>query len=71
MARNTLNSIIDAATFAVMLTMIATRLLIRFVLPPGSGERRSLWDYTGNDWGDVHFWLAVAWRRLTVSSAPR
>lgn len=60
MARGTLNFIIDAVTFMVMLTMIATGLLVRFVLPPGSGERRSLWDYTRHDWGDVHFWLAVA-----------
>lgn len=59
MARNTLNFVIDLVTFAVMLAMIATGLLIRFVLPPGSGERRSLWDYTRHDWGDVHFWLAV------------
>lgn len=60
MARGTLNFIIDAVTFMLMLTMIATGLLVRFVLPPGSGERRSLWDYTRHDWGDVHFWLAVA-----------
>lgn len=60
MARSTLNFVVDAVTFIVMLAMIATGLLIRFVLPPGSGERRSLWDYTRHDWGDVHFWLAVA-----------
>lgn len=59
MARSTLNFVIDLVTFFVMLGMIATGLLIRFVLPPGSGERRSLWDYTRHDWGDVHFWLAV------------
>lgn len=60
MARSTLNFVIDVVTFIVMLTMIATGLLIRFVLPPGSGERRTLWDYTRHGWGDVHFWLAVA-----------
>lgn len=60
MSRSMLNFVIDAVTFVVLLTMIATGLLIRFVLPPGSGERRSLWQYTRHDWGDVHFWLAVA-----------
>lgn len=60
MRRSLLNFAVDSLTFLVMLGMIATGLLIRFVLPPGSGERRSLWDYTRHDWGDVHFWLAVA-----------
>lgn len=60
MARSTLNFAVDAVTFIVMLTMIATGLLIRFVLPPGSGGRYSLWGSTRHDWGDVHFWLAVA-----------
>ncbi len=60
MARSTLNFVVDLVTFIVMLAMTATGLLIRFVLPPGSGERHSLWDYTRHDWGDVHFWLAVA-----------
>lgn len=60
MKRSSLNFAVDAVTFLVMLGMIATGLLIRFVLPPGSGERRLLWDYSRHDWGDVHFWLAVA-----------
>lgn len=60
MKRSTLNFAIDAATLVVMLAMIATGLLVRFILPPGSGERRVLWEYSRHDWGDVHFWLAVA-----------
>lgn len=60
MKRTTLNFAIDAATFVVMLAMITTGLLVRFILPPGSGERRALWEYSRHDWGDVHFWLAVA-----------
>lgn len=59
MKRVTLNFAIDTLTFLVMLAMVATGLLIRFVLPPGSGERRSLWAGTRHEWGDVHFWLAV------------
>ncbi|MGE0481714.1 MAG: nitrophenyl compound nitroreductase subunit ArsF family protein [Phycisphaerae bacterium] len=59
MKRSTLNFVIDAMTLLVMLAMVGTGLLIRFVLPPGSGERRSLWEYTRHDWGDVHFWLAL------------
>ena len=59
MARVTLNFLIDLATFLVMLAMISTGLLVRFVLPPGSGERMSVWNNTRHEWGDVHFWLAV------------
>jgi hypothetical protein len=66
MKRGTLNFIVDTLTFLVMLAMIASGLLIRFVLPPGSGERRSLWEYTRHDWGDVHFWLAVSLAALVL-----
>lgn len=66
MTRSALNFVIDAVTFMAMLAMIATGLLIRFVLPPGSGERRALWDFTRHDWGDVHFWLAVGLGGLVV-----
>ncbi len=60
MKRNLLNFIVDAVTALVMFGMIATGLVIRFVLPPGSGRWRSLWGWGRHDWGDAHFWLAVA-----------
>ena len=60
MKRNTLNFVIDAASALVMAGMIATGLVIRFVLPPGSGSRKEVWGLGRHDWGDVHFWLAAA-----------
>lgn len=60
MKRNTLNFWIDAASAMVFCGLIATGLLTRFVLPPGSGSRRLLWGLDRHDWGDVHFWVAVA-----------
>lgn len=60
MTRATLNFIIDFVTYLVMLAMIATGLLTRYVLPRGSGERLSAWNMTRHEWGDVHFWLAVS-----------
>lgn len=60
MARATLNFVIDFISLLVMLAMICTGLLIRFILPPGSGQRLAVWDYSRHDWGDAHFWLAVA-----------
>jgi hypothetical protein len=58
--RNTLNFIIDVGSALVMAAMVASGLIIRFVLPPGSGSRRQLWGLGRHDWGDVHFWLAAA-----------
>jgi len=60
MSRNTLNFIIALVSTLIAVSMIATGLTLRFLLPPGSGQARSLWTLTRHDWGDVHFWLAVA-----------
>ncbi len=60
MARNTLNLLIDAVTFLLMLAMAATGLLMAFVLPPRSGHTLTLWGLDRHDWGDVHLWLAAA-----------
>ena len=68
MRRNTLNFITDAVTLLVMLAMIASGLLLRYVLPPGSrgGSGLSLWGWTRHDWGDLHFWLAASLAALLL-----
>jgi hypothetical protein len=58
--RNTLNFLIDLASSLVVLGLIATGLLARYVLPPGSGSRRMLLGLGRHDWGDIHFWIACA-----------
>ena len=62
MKRATLNLVIDFVSFAILASMIATGLLVRFVLPPGSrgGRGLSLWNLDRHEWGDIHFWLAVS-----------
>lgn len=62
MNRQILNLVIDTAALLVMLAMVATGFLLKWVLPPGSrgGQGLQLWDTTRHDWGDLHFWLAVA-----------
>ena len=65
MRRSTVNYIVDWVSFLVMVGLIATGLLMRFILPPGSGGRGgghglALWNLTRHGWGDVHFWLAAA-----------
>lgn len=60
MKRNTLNLLVDLASALVMFGIVATGLLIRYVLPPGSGHSKTLWTWSRHEWGDVHFWIAVA-----------
>ena len=60
-----LNFVIDVLTLLVLLAMVGTGLVIRYLLPPGSGghgagPRLELWGLGRHDWGDVHFWIAVA-----------
>lgn len=65
MKRNTLNFWIDIVTFVVMISLMATGLLIHYVLPPGTGgggnrEGLTLWGWGRHDYGDIHFYLALA-----------
>lgn len=57
--QNTLNFILDVATFAAFLALVASGLMLRFVLPPRSGAL-SVWGASRHDWGDVHFWIATS-----------
>lgn len=59
MSRTLVNFIIDLFGFVIMLGILATGLLVRYVLPPGSGQWRSVWGLSRHEWGDVHFWMAV------------
>jgi len=61
MRKNTLNLIVDLCSFAVMLALACTGLIMAFVLPPGTGGAGglSLWGMGRHDWGDVHFVLAL------------
>ena len=68
MRRNTLNFIIDTVLFLAMLGLVTTGLLLKSVLPPGSGHRgQVLWNLGRHDCGDVHFWLAVTIFLLLVA----
>lgn len=74
MKRPHLNFLIDAAAFVLFLLLMSSGLLLRYQLPPGSGELEGhgpgrgsaervitqLWGQTRHEWGDVHFWISVA-----------
>lgn len=50
---------IDVAGFTGFVFLTATGVLVRYVLPPGSGRYTSVWGLNRHEWGDVHFWIAI------------
>ena len=69
--RSTLNFLIDVLALLGIFVMMATGLVIRFVLPPGTGGGHgegglALWGLGRHDWGDVHFWTSVVLGVLLV-----
>jgi len=64
MRKPTRNLIVDSLAFAGFLLLITTGVLMRYVLPPGSGRRVAIWGLDRHGWGDLHFWIAVAFLAL-------
>jgi len=74
MKRVQLNAIIDAVAFVAFMCLASTGLILRYQLPPGSGGAvgrgmgrgslqqpvELLWGLTRHDWGDYHYWIALA-----------
>ncbi|MBM4086468.1 MAG: DUF4405 domain-containing protein [Planctomycetes bacterium] len=65
--------------FVNILALMATGVILRWVLPPGSGgghgfrggrgprtEPKTFLDWGRHDWGDAHFWLAVIFTCMIV-----
>lgn len=59
MDRTKLNSIIDALAFGAFVLVMATGVLLRYVLPPGAGHFSTLWGMDRHGWGGVHFWISA------------
>jgi hypothetical protein len=72
MKRVTLNFIVDLFSFIALLGLVCTGVIIKSVLPPGTGGRgrelhggrgteevKSLLSMTRHEWGDIHFIIAV------------
>jgi len=72
MRRTTLNFVVDAISFVNVLLLAATGIILKWVLPPGTGGHgqgfrsgrggehiKALWSLGRHDWGDVHFVLSV------------
>ncbi len=59
MKRNWINGWLDILLALGLWSLALTGLIMRYVLPPGSGWRRALWGLNRHDWGNVHFWLSL------------
>ena len=81
MEKKTLDVIVDTVIFVVAMCMVSTGLLLKFVLPPGSGRIEMLtqgggrrhkvidvfWGLTRHEWGEIHFFIAMAFVVLLVA----
>ena len=56
--------ILDTAAFAAFVLLTSTGVLMRYVLPPGSGRRTTIWDLSRHDWGEIHFWISMVFLGL-------
>lgn len=54
-----LNFAIDSVSFFAFVLLITTGVLMRYLLPPGSGRISTIWGWNRHEWGDIHFWIAI------------
>ncbi len=67
MNRNTVNFVLDVVMGGLGLCVLATGLLLGYVLPHGSGRRgASFLGLARHDWSGVHLWLALGLTALVV-----
>lgn len=59
MRRSNLNFWVDAVAFALFVFLVATGVLMEFILPAGSGHYTTIWGLDRHDWGSLHFWISV------------
>ena len=59
MKRTRLNLIIDIVAFVGFVGLTTTGVLLRYILPPGSGYYSTIWSLDRHEWGDIHFWISM------------
>jgi hypothetical protein len=60
MSRNWINYLLDVLLVLLGIALVFTGLLLEWVMPGGRGGGASLWGFGRHDWGEVHFWIALA-----------
>jgi hypothetical protein len=77
--RATINFIVDLISFLDLVGLTCTGLIMKYVLPPGTGgcgrllhggpgraHIRTLWSMSRHEWGSIHYALAVIFLALMV-----
>jgi hypothetical protein len=54
-----MNAIVDYAAFMAFVFLTTTGVLMRYLLPPGSGRHTQIWGLDRHEWGTVHFWISL------------
>ncbi len=59
MKRPKLNFFIDIIAFIAFVLLTTTGILMRYILPPGSGKHTLIWGMDRHEWGTIHFWISI------------
>jgi hypothetical protein len=59
MKRTSKNITIDTIAFIGFVLLTTTGILMRYVLPPGSGRFKVIWGLDRHGWGSIHFWISI------------
>jgi len=59
MKRSTLITLTDVLAFIAFLFLTSSGILLRYLLPPGSGRWSEVWNMTRHEWGTLHYWIAL------------
>jgi len=59
MKRSNLYFIVDVMAFIGFVLLTTTGVLMRYILPPGSGRHSTIWGLDRHEWGDIHFMISV------------
>lgn len=60
MKKSNQNFVIDSLAIIAFVFLTTTGVLMRYILPPGSGKHSTIWGLDRHDWGAVHFWISIA-----------
>jgi len=79
--RAAVNFIVDVVGFIDLLGLVCTGVIMKYILPPGSGgygrgfrggrgvpqeQIRELWGLGRHEWGTIHFYLAILFVFLMI-----
>ncbi len=59
MKRSALISAIDVVAFIGFVFLTSSGILLRYMLPPGSGRWSEVWGMSRHQWGELHFWFSL------------